>query len=929
MRIDCFTLKDLDRVFTLDVYSKDSITFMETHLPLDKIHVKFPGAQMHELKTEQDIINTILTIEDINTPPRIFVITGDTGTGKSEECRLIAEAAEKSGKFVVEHKDKKLLSFGPLAFMGKDELINTFLKDTKSYENILTLLLEACKILLIRESYEKYWDSLEVRIRSGIRSRLNETAESIKALQENPDIEIKPFMILESVDFRPFLKPEEGKALVENLNKRLVNVLISILGDFSSVVDYLEKKTESCLRMGKRYMLVMDDVTLLGPSFSDILNLITHIGQSGINCDVVFGITRGRYSDISSILDTLSDRAFEIQLTNMNLAYMNASWLLDECLAINMLRKYLKALKDRNRCGLCKHEMCKEIENKDLFPFNETFLRNYYRLFRQLAEKSSKLKFTPRMLLSTLKSSLVSLLQEGRSPANRICQEWENVEGFIDPARVWLRVECPDWMKVFIRTCYLYGEVYKEEETEKIKVKKSIVDFFNFDIISAQDYLGIEQDGDYIILTREKIIIKEPKELGKEKIKLDLDSIVDEIRRWMNSPNTSFGYTLEVKEGFNTLLKCVFKDKMRIIMNPDRLAKVEGLRLEWKHRRDDVFPFSIGFGKEKNEIKLIPTTIPTKESNSLTLFIDDEDLLNIIKLKYDPENVSALSEFIFKHPELVTIGQKCREVVFSQIPEDFMEWILASIIILGQLHLPFNIRETNIEEFYQLLKNFLSKSFEDPILKNLRDIAFSLFTVRESIMDYVMVKNVLSRLMEKDLISIVLQFDSRRVESIGSVSTIIRDVQTLIDEKTRSIDRQIISNRASDHMELVNLAKEMLQSYQQVQNEVEKLNKLRSEPLVLPDKQKFEELIEGSRQIEKLTKENERTKLENLILLDRLSRVGSKHSDVLKFLVKIRSICSQTRMDESKRYRELTEKLNSLRKEVDELVERILNILGE
>lgn len=924
MKVNCFTISDLDKVFTLDVYQKDATTFLETHLQLDKIYVKSPGAQVHELRMEQDIINLILSDKTVSGP-RIFIIVGDAGTGKSEECRLIVEAAKNSGKYDVDHKHKGLLAYGPLAFIGKEEMIYGLLEGS-NYEDILIMLLSACKNLLEKKGYGKLWDKIDGKIREGIKYRLAETARSAKKFKEKPEVEIKPFMIVENEDFRPFLEQKESETLVKFLNTRLANVLVALHSDFSSIVGLISHKVEESLKLGKRYLLVMDDVTLLGETFNDILNLITYIGQGGINCDIVCGITRGRYADLSKILDTLSDRAYEIQLTNSNLTYINASWLLDESLAISLIKKYVKAIKDRNRCNLCKSEICKEISSKDLFPFNEHFLINYYNQFRKLAERGS-IALTPRFLLATLKDSIKSFL-EGKSPANKICQEWEKEEGFIDPARVWLQEDCPEWIKAFIRTCYFYGEVSKEEGIERIKVKKSVIDFFEFDITAVQEYLGVIQDGGYLILSREKIRMEKPKEEGKKET-IDFDSVIDGIGRWMKSPNTPFEYAPDVREGFNKLLSGIFKDKLRLVMNPNRLS-VKGPRLEWKHRKEDIFPFSIGFSKEKNEIKLVPYTSLRKERSPLTLYVDTEDLVNIIKLKYAPEDVSAALKFITRHPELLITGRKCSEISFSQVPDDFFEWILASLIVLSQINSSFEVKELNVEELYQVIKNALSQKFDVPLLNKLKAMAFPVFTVRDSIIDYVMVKNILAKLINSDLISVVLQFNSEKVESVSSAASIVQEVQDFVQQKIRLVDEEKISNRAKKHQEYVKLSREILEKYQDVKSELEKLHALVPERrLILPEKVSLEEFVDNSSQIEMLANKDIRSKLENLVLLNKIEEINQKYRDTLEFLIQVSDICSHSRTDILERYEKLKKEIESLKKDVDKLIENILHLLGE
>ena len=925
MNINCFSISDLEKVFTLDVYEKDPITFLETHLELDKIYVKLPGVQVFEQTTEQEIIKQLLSDKTISGP-RIFIIVGDAGTGKSELCRLITETAKNSGKYVVDHKHKGLLAFGPLAFIGKEEIIYNLLKGL-NYEEVLNLLLLACRTLLERQNYGELWDRIKGRVRDGIRNRLIETARSAERFRKEPEVEIKPFMLIESEDFRPFLKKEESEKLVKVLNTRLANILIALYSDFTSITSLITHRVQESSKLGKRYLLVMDDITLLGETFADILNLVTYIGQGGLNCDVVLGITRGRYRDLSRILDTLSDRAYEIQLTNPNLAYINAFWLLDETLAMSLIKKYVKAIKDRNRCSLCKSKICKKISSEGLFPFNESFIKNYYRWFRELAEKGS-IALTPRFLLATLKNSLMYFLEDGKSPANRICQEWENVEGFIDPAGVWLPEEAPKWMRAFIRTCYFYGEVSREEEVDRIKIEKAIVELFKFDIEAIKKYLQVNQDGPYLIITREREKIRARKTEGaEEKVKtINLDEVLSQTSRWMRSPNIPFEYTPDIREGFNKLLAGVFKNGLRLILNQNRLS-MKGVHLEWKHRKEDVFPFSIGFSKEKNEIKLIPNTLSGKERDLLTIYVDKEGLIDLIKLKYF-EDTNAALKFIAKHPELIAIGRRCREISFSQAPYDFFEWILASIIVLNQIRSSLII-EKNTEGLYQIFKKTLSQKFDDPLLNKLRLLAFSIFTVRDSIIDYILVRDLLTKLADSNLLSIVLQFDHEKVGSIGSAANIVQEVQNFVEQKIRSADEEKVLNRAKKYLEYAKLAKEVLEDYQNVKSELERLNILRPERyLILPKEIDLKEFIDDSNDIEVLTKKGI-SKLETLILSNKIEEMNKKHRGSLEFLIKIDEICSRSETTVLEKYRKLVRGIETLEREIEKLIENILNLLGE
>lgn len=924
MKIDCFCIDDIEKVFTLDVYQKDEITFKLTHLPLDEIYVKSPGVKAHELKREQEIINMILSDKPVSGP-RIFIIVGDTGTGKSEECRLIVETAKDTGRFVVEYKPKSLLAFGPLAFVGKEEIIYDLLKDSGKYGTILEILLPACKLLIEQQGYGNLWRELESKIKDGIKRRLIETIQSAEKLREKPEIEIKPFMLVESEDFKPFIQFERER-LAKFLNERLASVLIAISTSSSSITGLLKRKIEEAQRQNKRYLLVMDDIVLVGEIFNDILNMISDIGQSNLSCDIVFGITRGRYADLSKILDTLSDRAYEIQMTNTNLLYQNASWLLSEQSAIELIKRYLKSIKDRNRCNMCKQKFCEQISSKDLFPFTEDFLYNFYSVFRNLAEKKV-VALTPRFLLATLKLSLIYFLEKGKSPANRICEEWENVEGFIDPARTWLREGTPSWMKPFIRTCYFYGKVVKEKEKETIKVKKSIIDFFGFDLTDVQNYIDFIQEGDMLIISRERAVVKG--EIRKEEPQFpDFDAIVNEIGRWMDSPNTSLAYTLEVKKGFNILLKELFKDNLRIIKNPGRRS-AKGAYLKWRHRIEEAFPFSIGYGREKNEIKLLPSTLVSKEESPLILYVDKEDLVNLVKLGFNLEDNEAVSNFITKHPELVMISQKCADITFSQVAEEFLQWVLASLITLSQIYFVSSFGPPfDANNLYEITKEILSKRPKDPKeLSQVAAIAFSLFTTRDSIIDYALVKSQLSKIENKDLISIVLDFDPEKIEPISKASNIVSNVKNIICNELRFINEEQINQKAKKYEEYLKIAKEILENYQDVKTELEKLAML-GERITLPEDTNFKKFIEDMLLIEKIAN-RERSGLENIILLKRMKKIEQDNKETLGFLRRIEEISLRSKEDYLKRYDELTKEIETLRKRNDELIDQILRILGE
>lgn len=924
MKIDCFCIDDIEKVFTLDVYQKDEITFKLTHLPLDEIYVKSPGVKVHELKREQEIINMILSDKPVGGP-RIFIIVGDTGTGKSEECRLIVETAKDTGRFVVEYKPKSLLAFGPLAFVGKEEIIYDLLKDSGKYGTILEILLPACKLLIEQQGYGNLWRELESKIKDGIKRRLIETIQSAEKLREKPEIEIKPFMLVESEDFKPFIQFERER-LAKFLNERLASVLIAISTSSSSITGLLKRKIEEAQKQNKRYLLVMDDIVLVGEIFNDILNMISDIGQSNLSCDIIFGITRGRYADLSKILDTLSDRAYEIQMTNTNLLYQNASWLLSEQSAIELIKRYLKSVKDRNRCNMCKQRFCEQISSRDLFPFTEDFLHNFYSVFRDLAEKKA-IALTPRFLLATLKNSLIYFLEKEKSPANRICEEWENVEGFIDPARIWLREGATPLMKAFIRTCYFYGKVFKEKGTETIKVKKSIIDFFDFDLTEAQNYINIVQEGDELIISREKTILV-GKSRKEEPQSPDIDAILNEISRWMDSPNSPLAYTLEIRSGFNVLLKELFKDNLRIIKNPGRRS-AKGAYLEWNHRRDEAFPFSIGYGREKNEIKLLPSTLLGKEKLSLTLYVDKEDLLNLVKLGFNLEENEVVSNFVSKHPELIMIGQKCADITFSQVTEEFLQWILASLIALSQIYFVSSFELSfDINNLYEITKEILSKRPKDPKeLSQVVAIAFSLFTTRDSIMDYTLVKNQLSKIKDRDLISIILSFEPEKVESLSKASSIVSKVRNIISSELSFIDEKRIDQKVREYEEYSKIAKDILENYQDVKTELEKLIAL-GEHIILPENTELEKFVKNILLIEKISN-RERSKIENIILSKRIRKIEQDNKETLAFLKKIKEISSKSKEDYLERYDKLMKDIESLQRKNDELIDRILKILSD
>lgn len=402
----CWQSEVVKKYFTTESREKDEQAFSKTHVPIDKVRVEFckdlPTAQF---VSEQEFLE-LITKSVPNDHNRIFLLVGETGSGKSELCQWL-DYNIKDGVHVPIHisrSDTKLQRIAELL----DERMRAINGSSKTddFEPIeygdlsvveagdIADLLKAEIVVRLNELKDK--KDAEV-LKSFVRQQyfLDKLASEIKIYQQNlidpKGKERAPVVLTEQwFNMQPLFGQLNDKKRAYHFVNRSINTKLKEFLNAHTIVDKLRLISREYARRSKRPVLLLEDLTSFSVLAEDLIDLLFDL-PSG-HFDVVIGWTTGFERAHTDFLFKAADSMTYIRERIRGRFIMTdeeGSAFFLETHYMELAKKYLMAVKSKD----CR--ICMDHDAEQLYPFNMIAIKRVYENLQQ----DGVGKRTPRLLL--------------------------------------------------------------------------------------------------------------------------------------------------------------------------------------------------------------------------------------------------------------------------------------------------------------------------------------------------------------------------------------------------------------------------------------------------------------------------------------------------------------------------------------------------
>lgn len=402
---------------TPESHQKSRQEFLDTHINIDKIHAEYlyPHEGTDEFVTQEEFRDAVLksNLEDDN---RIFILKGETGSGKSQLCQWLEYQIGSAGNsglvddeaHVALHVSRSKTRISDILDILTQPLGDDFATATSSVEDLDPDRVADAIITTLdafapsSESFEK--DELRELIkdrpnshdlRDVLSTNIREYQDAVTSDEEEdiPDL-LKPDDY-QKLALQSFGSATGGDTIFPALRDKIHEILSQNLGvnDFKG---QLEELSEAYKERGIRPVLICEDLTTFSVLKEQLLDHIFQL-DSG-HYDVVLGWTTGWERDqldraLSASEDTytyMKDRA-EGYLSTTN--EQGRAYFLDEDVTVKLARKYMQVIREKSTQNTETEIPHDDFE--DLYPFNSSFIRQAYdNLVQDGVERR-----TPRLLL--------------------------------------------------------------------------------------------------------------------------------------------------------------------------------------------------------------------------------------------------------------------------------------------------------------------------------------------------------------------------------------------------------------------------------------------------------------------------------------------------------------------------------------------------
>lgn len=404
----CWSEADVKRYFTAESREKEREVFDETHIPIDKIFVEFSRKHPEgkEFITQKELEQWILSSspKDHN---RIFLLVGETGSGKSELCQWLEynitdgvhipihisrsdtrmqDIARILDQFIPENSRKTTV---PLEIFNipANDITGRLIADLQVYLSLERTLKDKDKKHLKTQFKNKYF---QLKLERDVANYQNTVKQKGNETQ---------IVILPRKDFEWCVKTQvlsDADIAYRYINRTITRTLKELL-NIGDVAKKLQNISEQYLHQGKRPVLLLEDLTSFTFLAEDLMDYIFDLSKG--HYDIVIGWTTGfelaHQKYIFKAHDTLTYMQERLEarlvLTDKN----RTTYFLKEKYE-DLAKQYLSAIK----CGKC--EICKKDET-GLYPFNSSCLE---RIYKNLMQEGIP-KQTPRMFLEFVIESVL------------------------------------------------------------------------------------------------------------------------------------------------------------------------------------------------------------------------------------------------------------------------------------------------------------------------------------------------------------------------------------------------------------------------------------------------------------------------------------------------------------------------------------------
>lgn len=411
----CWTQETIDRYFTSEAMSKTRQAFNEVHVPIDRIRVdpQYPACQGRQEISERELLEVVRASRP-DQPNRIFLIVGDTGSGKSELCQwlnynirddvhvpILIERRMIRLREIVEEIHKHLA----------EPLPSDMTEITDLWPETVSAKLRAAVLMRLQQpqiqnalgmtEIAKLRRILDTPTFEGrMRTHFEHYRDEIKQLDKPRQLQLLP-----EQDFRDLAMQTGGLKDPRLAYFHIQHAMSDCLASELRVEDLIHKLgriSQSYRASGKRPVLLIEDIVTFGFLQNDLLDYLYNL--SGANYDVVIGATTGfeqeNQAQIYKAQQTITERIqgrFELTDQHNETLFLREHYL-------ELAGRYLVAIRTGNCAGCPGSHDCLAAFEQDLYPFNQAFLGNIYRSLHQGQSR----KQTPRLYLRAMQSVLES-----------------------------------------------------------------------------------------------------------------------------------------------------------------------------------------------------------------------------------------------------------------------------------------------------------------------------------------------------------------------------------------------------------------------------------------------------------------------------------------------------------------------------------------
>ncbi|MDG6998754.1 MAG: hypothetical protein JRN15_06540 [Nitrososphaerota archaeon] len=598
----CWTKAEVESYFTTESREKDKQRFERTHVKIDKVKVEISKSLPESKKfvSEEEVKDLILASRPSDSN-RIFLLVGETGSGKSELCQWL-DYNISDGIHVPIHisrSDTKLIQIA--------EILNRHLPEGTTREedygdlagvdvnDLAELLVAAVKVRLkgMRDKHDA--EVLRAMVSDDyFKKKLAREAYLYQQSLATTGKE-RQFQVFQKDSFERMPKAGDlaNKSDAYHFVSRSINAELKQylkVGDFGGK---LKRISERYAKSDKRPVLLLEDVTSFSFLAEEILDYLFDI--AGGHFDALLGWTTGFEREHSDFLfkadNPLTYIGERVQARFRMTDDENSTFFLGNRYQ-EMAGRYLSAIK----CGKC--DICLS-ERNGLYPFNEASLE---RIYENMQENGAS-KRTPRIMLEfVMKKALLS----DDPPWTSLSQ---NV--YLKPL--------PSLVEPQFRTDKTLDEVvkwYGETTPDSLIVKNGFLSEFDLEFPQLQ-----QGEADLILpLSPMAKKLQTVKVAGSQKQAAPAidDELMADFQNWVQEGKTFLN---------RERLKDQVTDVVQLIGNPCEIKgqysiSSEGIPLEYRRGADPIPIFVEDSGDDtfESEYKL---SVSRKDSEILELLMED------------------------------------------------------------------------------------------------------------------------------------------------------------------------------------------------------------------------------------------------------------------------------------------------------------------